>query len=94
MRVLRSFNETICTGKHLSDTHKFLILQDLEQGTVIFKLISNFASEHVIWLGHENKQGLAANRPCQFPVNAYDVNLLGENIHSIKAIKSFIGVQM
>jgi hypothetical protein len=94
MRVLRSFNETICTGKHLSDTHKFLILQDLEQGTATFSLIFNFASAHVIWLGHENKQGLAVNGPCQFLVNAYDVNLLGENKHSIKAIKSFISVQM
>jgi len=94
MRVLRSFNETICTGKHLSDTHKFLILQDMEQGTVTFPLIFNFASERVIWLGHENKQGLAANGPRQFLVSAYDVNLLGENIHNIKAIKSLISVQM
>jgi hypothetical protein len=94
MRVLRSFNDSICTGKHLSDTHKYLILQDLEQGTVTFPLIFNFASEHVILLGHENKQRLAVNGPRQFLVNAYDVNLLGENIHSIKAIKSFISVQM
>jgi hypothetical protein len=61
---------------------------------VTFPLIFNFASEHVIWLGHENKQGLAAKGPRQFLVNAYDVNLLGENTHSIKAIKSFISVQM
>jgi len=54
----------------------------------------NFASEYVTWLGHENKQGLEVNGPRQFAVNTYDVNLLGENIHSTKAIKSFISVQM
>jgi hypothetical protein len=57
-------------------------------------MIFNFASEYVMRLGHENKQGPAANGPRQFVVNTYDVNLLGENIHSTKAIKSFITVQM
>jgi len=42
----------------------------------------------------KNKQGLTENGPRQFLVNANYVNLLGENIHSIKAIKSFISVQM
>jgi hypothetical protein len=70
IRIYRSFNESISTGKQLSVTHKFLIPQDMEQGALSFPLIFNFASEYVIWLGHEKKQGLIANEPHQFLVNA------------------------
>jgi hypothetical protein len=68
--------------KHLSDT--FPIQNGLKQGNALSSLIFNFALEYAIRNVQETQVGLKWNVTHQLVAYADDVNLLGDNIDTIK----------
>jgi hypothetical protein len=82
------FKETyskVHIGKHL--THSFPIQNDLKQGDALSPLIFNFALEYAIRKVPENQVELKLNGTRQFLAYAVSVNLLGDNIDTIKKKK-------
>jgi hypothetical protein len=68
-------------GKHLSDN--FPIQNGLKLGQALSPLLCNFAVEYAIKV-QENKMGLKLSGIHRLLVYADDVNLLGDNVDTIK----------
>jgi hypothetical protein len=78
-------NETyskVHIGKHLSDS--FPIQNGLKQGDALSPLLFNFPVEYTIRKVQENQVGLKLNGTHQLLAYADDVNLLRDNIDTIK----------
>jgi hypothetical protein len=83
--IKMSLNETYSTvhiGKHLSDN--FPIQNGLKQGDALVWLLFNFVLVSAIRNVQENQMGLKLSGTHQRLVQATDVNLLGDNIDTMK----------
>jgi hypothetical protein len=75
----------VCIGKHLSDD--FLIQNSLKRGDALLPLFFNFAVDDAIRKVQGNQVGLKLNRTRQLLVYVNDIDLLGDNIDTIKKKK-------
>jgi hypothetical protein len=73
--------------KHLSDS--LPIQNGLKQGDALSPLLLNFALEYAIRKVQENQVGLKLNRTHQLLAYIDDVNLLGDNIDTVKKNRNF-----
>jgi hypothetical protein len=69
-------------GRNLSD--KFPIQNGLKQGDALSPLFFNFALEYTIRRVKENQEGLQVNGTNQLLAYADDINIVGENVDTVK----------
>jgi hypothetical protein len=72
----------VCIGKYLSDN--FPIQNGLKQGDTLWLLLFNFALEYAIRKVQENQVGQKLNLTHQLLVYADDMDLLDDNIYTMK----------
>jgi hypothetical protein len=82
VRLIKMCLNKTCSLIHLCDS--FPIQNGLKQGNVPSSLLFNFALEYVIRKVQKNQVRLKSNGTHQLLAYAVDVNLLGDNIDTIK----------
>jgi hypothetical protein len=81
MRLNKTYSK-VRIDKHFSDS--FLIQNGLKQGDALSPLLFNFALDYAIRNVRKTQVGLKLNGTHHLLTNADDVNLLGDNIGTIK----------
>jgi hypothetical protein len=82
---LKKMYSKIHIGKYLSEN--FLIQNGLKQGDALSALLFNFALDYAIRKVQENRVGPKLNGTHRLIIYADDVNLVSDNIDTIKETK-------
>jgi hypothetical protein len=85
---LNGTNSKVRIGKTLSDA--FPIHKGMKQGDIFSPLFFIFASQYCIRNAQENAEGLEFQETHQILFYAEDVNILGENMNTVRKIKEYL----